>query len=97
MGTSVRVVQPMMEETDTTWLPGLPTAPPVVGPMAADLPAVELAMKSILDSCPRQIDFVVIGLPWREEKVQSIRNRACRQGEQDRRLTFTIMQCDGTV
>lgn len=36
-------------------------------------------------------------IPWREEKLQSIRNRSSRRGERDGKLVFAVMGCDGDV
>lgn len=65
--------------------------------MAADLGALELAMKVVLDTSPWQDDCDVVEIPWREEKLQSIRNRASRRGERDGKLVFAVMGCDGHV
>ncbi|KAL2048092.1 hypothetical protein N7G274_000003 [Stereocaulon virgatum] len=80
-----------------TSLPGLPTAGSVVGPMAADINALELAMKSVLDTSPWQDDVDVVEMPWRIEKLQSIRNRTSRRGERDGKLVFAVLDCDGHV
>jgi amidase len=65
--------------------------------MAADLNALELAMKSVLDTSPWQDDVDVVEMPWRIEKLQSIRNRTSRRGERDGKLIFAVLDCDGHV
>lgn len=65
--------------------------------MAADLGALELAMKVVLDTSPWQDDCDVVEIPWRHEKLQSIRDRSSRRGERDRKLVFAVMSCDGHV
>lgn len=81
----------------TTSLPGLPLAGSVTGPMAIDLPALELAMKTMLETSPWQDDCDVIEMPWRGEKLQSVRNRISRYREKDGKLVFAVMKCDGNV
>ncbi|MCJ1436725.1 hypothetical protein MMC27_006107 [Xylographa pallens] len=80
-----------------TSLPGLPTAGSVVGPMTADLPSLEMATKTILDTSPWKEDIDVLEMPWSDDKIQTVRNRACRRGERDGKLTFGIMNCDKFV
>lgn len=65
--------------------------------MAADLSALELAMRTILDTSPWQDDCDVTEMSWRAEKLQSIRNRTSRRGERDGKLVFAVMSCDGHV
>ena len=65
--------------------------------MAADLGALELVMKSVIDTSPWQDDCDVVEIPWREEKVHTIRNRTCPPNEKDGKLVFGIMGCDGFV
>ena len=65
--------------------------------MAADLPALEFAVKTILDTSPWQDDCDVIEIPWREDKLQSVRNRAARRREKDGKLVFAVLNCDGNV
>ncbi len=65
--------------------------------MAADLGALELTMKAVLEASPWLDDCDVVEMPWREEKLQSIRNRTSRAGERDGKLVFAIMSCDGNV
>ena len=65
--------------------------------MAADLGALGLAMEAILDTSPWQDDVDVVEIPWREEKLQSIRNRSSRRGERDGKLVFAVMGCDRDV
>ena len=80
-----------------TSLAGLPICGSVIGPMAGELNAIELAVKTLLDTSPWQDDCDVVEMPWREEKIQSIRNRTCRRGEKDGKLVFAVMGCDGQV
>lgn len=75
----------------------VPVAAAVVGPMTRDLPSLITMTKAILESFPWQDDVDVVEMPWKEEVLQSIRNRSCVQGERDGRLTFGIMACDQTV
>ncbi|KAF6223327.1 hypothetical protein HO133_000169 [Letharia lupina] len=78
-------------------LPGLPVNGSVVGPMAGDLPTIEMAMKVVLDTFPWQDDCDVLEMPWREEKLQNIRSRTARHRERDGKLVFAVMSCDGNV
>lgn len=65
--------------------------------MAGDLPTIEMAMKAVLDTFPWQDDCDVVEMPWREEKLQSIRSRTARHHERDGKLVFAVMSCDGNV
>ena len=65
--------------------------------MAGDLPTLELALKAVLDTFPWQDDCDVVEIPWREEKLQSIRSRTARHHERDGKLIFAVMKCDGNV
>ena len=65
--------------------------------MAADLSSIEMAVKVILDTNPWKEDFDVLEIPWRDDRIQAVRNRACRPGEKDGKLTFGIMSCDEVV
>ena len=65
--------------------------------MAVDLPTIEMAMKAVLDTLPWQDDCDVVEMPWREEKLQSIRSRTARHRERDGKLVFAVMSCDGNV
>lgn len=65
--------------------------------MAGDLPTIEMAMKAVLDTFPWQDDCDVVEIPWREEKLQSIRSRMARPHERDGKLVFAVMSCDGNV
>lgn len=65
--------------------------------MARDLPSLITMTKVVLDTLPWQDDIDVIEMPWKEEVMQSIRNRSCIQGERNGRLVFGIMACDQTV
>ncbi|CAF9931207.1 MAG: Acetamidase [Alectoria fallacina] len=76
---------------------GLPVNGSVIGPMAGDLPTIEMAMKAVLDTFPWQDDCDVVEIPWREEKLQSIRSRMARPHERDGKLVFAVMSCDGNV
>ena len=69
----------------------------VVGPMALDLPALELAFKATLDAFPWKEDCDVIEMPWRQEKIQSVRSCMSRRGEKDGKLVFAVMRDDGNV
>lgn len=80
-----------------TSLPGLPVNGSVVGPMAGDLPTIEMATKAVLDTSPWQDDSDIVEIPWREEKLQSIRSRTARHHERDGKLVFAVMSCDGNV
>lgn len=65
--------------------------------MAGDLPTIEMAIKAVLDTFPWQDDCDVVEMPWREEKLQSIRSRTARHDEKDGKLVFAVMNCDGNV
>ncbi len=99
MGTSVSVCANIAgsQRAEEQQLPGLPTLGSVVGPMALDLPTVEMAMKVMLESFPWKNDCDVIEMPWRQEKIQSVRSRMSRRGEKDGNLVFAIMRDDGKV
>lgn len=56
-----------------------------------------MAMKAVLDTFPWQDDCDVVEMPWREEKLQSIRSRTARHHERDGKLVFAVMSCDGNV
>jgi amidase len=56
-----------------------------------------MAMKTALEDVPWQNDVDVIEMPWREDILQSVRNRSCGRGERNGRLVFGIMECDKTV
>jgi amidase len=45
--------------------PGLPTIMPTSGPLANDIGALEIFMKSIIDSRPALLDPMVLDVPWR--------------------------------
>lgn len=65
--------------------------------MALDLPALELAVKVTLDAFPWKDDCDVIEMPWRQEKIQSVRSCMSRRGEKDGKLVFAVMKDDGNV
>lgn len=65
--------------------------------MAGDLPTIEMATKAVLDTSPWQDDSDIVEIPWREEKLQSIRSRTARHHERDGKLVFAVMSCDGNV
>ena len=69
----------------------------VVGPMTSDLPSLVTVTKAVLETFPWQDDVSVIEMPWKEEVLQSIRNRSCVQGERNGRLVLGILECDHTV
>lgn len=62
--------------------PGLHTIPPCAGPIANDLDALEIFVKSVIDSRPALVDSTAIDVPWR-----SI-------GPLERRLTFGVLAED---
>ena len=98
MATSVSIPFVFSDQKNNSdQLPGLPICGSVVGPMAADLGALELSVKCVLDSLPWQDDCEVVEMPWREEKLQNVRNRSARHGERNGKLVFAIMDCDGNV
>lgn len=65
--------------------------------MALDVSALELALKVALNACPWKDDCDVIEMPWRQDKLQSIRTRMSRPGEKDGKLVFAVMKCDSSV
>ena len=65
--------------------------------MAHDLTALELAIRVVLDASPWQDDCDVIEMPWRQERIQSVRNLISRNNEKDGKLVFAVMKCDGNV
>ena len=65
--------------------------------MAADLPSLEMATKVILDTNPWKEDIDVLDMPWNVDRIQAVRNRVCRRGESDGKLTFRIMNYDKVV
>lgn len=65
--------------------------------MARDLAALELAMRVVLDGSPWHHDCDVIEMPWRQERIQSVRNLVSRNNEKDGKLVFGVMKCDGNV
>ena len=65
--------------------------------MTVDLPSLEMATRVILDTSPWKHDFDVLEIPWRDDQIQAVRNRTCRRGESDGKLTFGVMSCDEVV
>lgn len=68
-----------------------------MGAMSRDLASVVMLTKAVLENFPWQSDINVIEIPWREEVLQSVRNRSCGRNERNGRLVFGIMGCDKTV
>lgn len=54
-------------------------------------------MRTVLDTSPWQDDCDVVEMPWRVEKIRSVRNRVSRRGEKDGKLVFAVMTCDGNI
>ena len=65
--------------------------------MTGDLPTIEMAMKAVLNTFPWQDGCDVVEIPWREEKLQSIRSRMARPHERDEKLVFAVINGDGNV
>ena len=80
-----------------TQLPGLPVADSVVGAMTRDLASLIAMTKAVLDTLPWNNDINVIEMPWKDDVLQSVRNRSCNRGERNGKLVFGIMGCDKTV
>ena len=78
-------------------LPGLPVANSVVGAMGRDLPSLITMTRTVLETLPWNNDIDVIEMPWKDDVLQSVRNRSCNQGKRNGKLVFGIMGCDMTV
>lgn len=84
-------------DVDYLQLPGLPVTNSVVGAMTRDLPSLITMTKAVLDTLPWNNDIDVIEMPWKDEALQSVRNRSCNQGERNGKLVFGLMRSDKTV
>jgi amidase len=65
--------------------------------MTRDLPSLIIMTRAVLETLPWNNDIDVIEMPWKDDVLQSVRNRSCKHGERNGKLVFGIMGCDKTV
>jgi amidase len=65
--------------------------------MTRDLQSLISITRAVLETLPWNNDVDVIEMPWKNDVLQSVRNRSCHRGERNGKLVFGIMGCDKTV
>lgn len=50
-----------------------------------------------MSTTPWNNDINVLELPWQQEKLDSVRRRACKSGEANGKLVFGMMESDDVV